>query len=796
LQKAVADANVATAATLYLFRPGLYRPLTYPASVSQATVPIIFAAQYAATLDHGVPNTAHQNQFAFVENTRGAYPAGGSGPTNTLEGWVQVSWELYDDPFWGTQHGVYIWRNATTKMAKQMAYATSRTAEPQRAIVHNYEAGINGVSNPTNENRYDWSVFNSSYNYGWWMGQGNTDIYYRPHPSLGNPNQYYYFLGTGSTVQLRGRNIRWAGFAMSCADELVRLTQDSQFTTIDHNRLAVALYHSRLESADLIQVGARDTLFEHNDMADSGMRAPAGTTPRPTKDSPWSGWQFAKSDHDATSRTGANLRTDAGRAQETTAIYHRRGGMRTVIRYNDIHGPFNAVAGAAHRRADSWRFMDVYDNRIRDLGDDGVEFEGGVFCLGIWGNRFDHVTTMMSLAPCHYGPIYVVGNTVWRYGVAEVGPGSASGKVIKGEGSNAPSPAVIMVHNTMHSDEQSNLNGIGEWQAGSGEYPDTWWMPNNILRAGMYAIASAPNASDERYYEDYGMIGTADPSRGIGGQGGISGYRNTYTTGYHTNLIDGVSYDPSNVLADDIVPRLDATGDLMTNPRAGDLTLPLASPIRNVGMPVPNLSDTDGTIAPDIGYTGARITSTFTPEPPPSDTTPPTISALTATPMDDDMATVTWTTNESATSRVYYDSVSHVADVDGSAYAFSSADDTTANLTSHSVGLTDLNAWVRWYYRVRSADAAGNVRWSAEQSFRTRAASNVTGTLIGTTAIRVAWTRHVADETAWRIERSSDAGATWTVVTESLPTGTTQYDDTGLLENTRYRYRVTALKGV
>ena len=95
------------------------------------------------------------------------------------------------------------------------------------------------------------------------------------------------------------------------------------------------------------------------------------------------------------------------------------------------------------------------------------------------------------------------------------------------------------------------------------------------------------------------------------------------------------------------------------------------------------------------------------------DTTAPTISARTATNITGTSATITWTTNEPATSQVDY----------GLTTSYGSTTPLDSNLvTSHSVVLTGLAPNTTYNFRVRSADAAGNERVSANSTFRTTAA--------------------------------------------------------------------------
>jgi hypothetical protein len=82
------------------------------------------------------------------------------------------------------------------------------------------------------------------------------------------------------------------------------------------------------------------------------------------------------------------------------------------------------------------------------------------------------------------------------------------------------------------------------------------------------------------------------------------------------------------------------------------------------------------------------------------DNTPPTISNVNAVPGSDAKATITWTTNEVATSRVDY----------GTTPALGSFVSSASLLLDHSMELTNLAPGVTYHYRVTSVDAGNNSR--------------------------------------------------------------------------------------
>ncbi|WP_169978968.1 fibronectin type III domain-containing protein [Tautonia rosea] len=69
--------------------------------------------------------------------------------------------------------------------------------------------------------------------------------------------------------------------------------------------------------------------------------------------------------------------------------------------------------------------------------------------------------------------------------------------------------------------------------------------------------------------------------------------------------------------------------------------------------------------------------------------------------------------------------------------------------------------------------------------------SNLTALVQSTSRINLSWTDNATNETGYRVERSTD-GTNWTVLTSSLPAGSTSYSDTTTAAGTAYSYRVQA----
>jgi purple acid phosphatase-like protein len=174
-----------------------------------------------------------------------------------------------------------------------------------------------------------------------------------------------------------------------------------------------------------------------------------------------------------------------------------------------------------------------------------------------------------------------------------------------------------------------------------------------------------------------------------------------------------------------------------------------------------------------------------------TDTTAPAVSALSATPAFDGSATVTWTTNEPADSRVDYGTTTSLGQ---------SATD-AALVTAHSVRLTGLTPGTTYNYRVRSADGSANATTAPAAAnppatFRTavtaspNAAVLETGTLRGGNAAGL-----TADDNVYYEVNSTTSGTrttSWYGSFTSVPTAITGLRATYTGKNSRNCTQVIA----
>lgn len=173
-----------------------------------------------------------------------------------------------------------------------------------------------------------------------------------------------------------------------------------------------------------------------------------------------------------------------------------------------------------------------------------------------------------------------------------------------------------------------------------------------------------------------------------------------------------------------------------------------------------------------------------------ADTTAPVITAVTAAP-GLTTATLTWTTDEDASSRVDY----------GSTTALGSSASDAALVKSHTLALTGLASGTTYYYRVSSADGANNsstlpVSGNPPLTFATDAVdttppaiSGIAATAGGTTAT-VAWTTNEASTS--RIDYGTSPGLLTSAITSATMATAHAVNLPNLEPGTTYYYRVTS----
>lgn len=172
------------------------------------------------------------------------------------------------------------------------------------------------------------------------------------------------------------------------------------------------------------------------------------------------------------------------------------------------------------------------------------------------------------------------------------------------------------------------------------------------------------------------------------------------------------------------------------------------------------------------------------------DVTSPVISAI-ASSTSQTTATITWTTDELATSSINY----------GLTTSYGSASTSlAAATTSHSVVLTGLTGGITYNFQIVSRDTLGNIATSSNLTLTT-GAPTAPGQPTGLTALPyenrayLQWTASSGDVTDYKIEYKLSSDSSWTTFADGVSTGTTTMV-TGLTNSSVYNFRVAGLNGV
>ncbi|MEZ4711199.1 MAG: right-handed parallel beta-helix repeat-containing protein [Caldilineaceae bacterium] len=125
------------------------------------------------------------------------------------------------------------------------------------------------------------------------------------------------------------------------------------------------------------------------------------------------------------------------------------GGRGNVIRRNTFHNYFDGLDVCSGEPSDFTDEIDVYNNEIYLIGDDGLQVDGLCSNVRIWNNTFHDVLVGISFAPTVGGPVYAMRNLIYRFGV---GNNDHDGRSFKFNSNNSAQSGVIyLLHNTANA---------------------------------------------------------------------------------------------------------------------------------------------------------------------------------------------------------------------------------------------------------------------------------------------------------------------------------------------------------
>lgn len=257
-----------------------------------------------------------------------------------------------------------------------------------------------------------------------------------------------------------------------------------------------------------------------------------------------------------------------GSSMEGTAIIIR-GHIGAIVRNNEVHNFFNGIftgssaASAIENPAVAFD-ADIYNNRIRDISDDGLEAEGACVNQRFRNNTVDRMLIGVSFAPITQGPVWVMHSAFTNFTSSPIKWASNSDGVI------------LFYHNTSWTNA-TNRNAMSMITPVHNAV-----MRNNIFQGTRYAF-------EEPF---------------TGSSGHDWNYDNWYTTS------TGPHFKWENRTYNTIQQLCTATGlecsghegsPGLANPAAGDFTLLPSSLNIDRGALIPGVNDDFKGNAPDIG---------------------------------------------------------------------------------------------------------------------------------------------------------------------------------------------------
>lgn len=263
------------------------------------------------------------------------------------------------------------------------------------------------------------------------------------------------------------------------------------------------------------------------------------------------------------------------------------GGRGNIVRRNSFHDFFDGLdicSGEPNIYTDE---IDVYDNQLYLIGDDGIQVDGWCSNVRIWNNTFHDVLAGVSFAPAVGGPIYAIRNLIYRFGV---GNNTHDGRSFKfNNNANERSGAIYLIHNTADA-VLPNPEGF-KLSSGSSDGWQQIYTRNNIwLSKGV----TLRNDNIEHPVDlDHDNLWSSDGRELVRWNDVeyLSLAAFTAATGQEAN---GLNVDPEFV-----------------DPELDNYNLSLSSPMIDAGVLIPGINDLYFGVGPDLGAIEAPTTATY-----------------------------------------------------------------------------------------------------------------------------------------------------------------------------------------
>jgi hypothetical protein len=259
-----------------------------------------------------------------------------------------------------------------------------------------------------------------------------------------------------------------------------------------------------------------------------------------------------------------------GSSMEGTGIIVR-GHIGAIVRNNEVHNFFNGIytgssaPNALENPAVAFD-ADIYNNRIHNISDDGLEPEGTCVNQRFRNNTIDKMLIGVSLAPITQGPVWVMRSTFTNFASSPIKWASNSDGV------------VFIYHNTSWTNG-ANLNAMSMITPVHNTV-----MRNNIFQGNRYAFeepftgSTGHDWNNDNWYTTRGSSGPHFKWEKID-------YNTIKQLCTGTGLECNGYEDPPG----------------LANPKGGDFTLLSSSPNIDRGVPIPGINDDFKGLAPDLG---------------------------------------------------------------------------------------------------------------------------------------------------------------------------------------------------
>ncbi|MEW6085181.1 MAG: right-handed parallel beta-helix repeat-containing protein [Chloroflexota bacterium] len=274
-----------------------------------------------------------------------------------------------------------------------------------------------------------------------------------------------------------------------------------------------------------------------------------------------------------------------------------RGHIGAIVRGNEVHHTFNGIyAGTSGTAAENPAIAfdaDIYNNRIHNIGDDGLEPEGACINVRFRNNLVDGALAGISLAPITFGPVWVTRSVFANF----------TSKAVKWDRNS--DGVVYFYHNTSwtNSPDASGMELISP-------------VKNTVLRNNIFQVN--------------GFSITEKPTGSINNDWNFNNWHSTRTSSSPHFKWENVNYDRIRNLCN--AAKLECNGydtaPGLVDPGDGNFTLLATSPNVNRGVPIPGINDSFSGSAPDGGAfeLGLSPAPTQTSSPTPFPTLTPTLT--------------------------------------------------------------------------------------------------------------------------------------------------------------------------